>query len=431
MVFSTDRRIFCGCDLIMAQKVITVKNIGKMYTINQQGRGYKTLRDQIVSLPKRLFKSGTERKEFWALKDVSFDVEAGDRVGIIGRNGAGKSTLLKLLSRITKPTHGRAIIQGRIASLLEVGTGFHPELTGRENVFMNGALLGMTRKEIKNKFEEIIAFAEVEPFIDTPVKRYSSGMYVRLAFSVAAHLEPEILLVDEVLAVGDAQFQKKCLGKMEDVSRSEGRTILFVSHNMAAVQHLCNRGLVLSAGTVVFNGSVSESITKYLQLSSEKKQNDLSTRLDRKGSQWLMFTNVTLHDSEGRPIIGVLSGQEFEVRFHYNSKKELSNATVHIAFNLQNSMGLILANLNSLDTGCERMAIHQTGYFACRWSKFGLRTGSYECALFCSVNGEIVDWLQSAFKINADDGDFFGTGRLVDRVQAELLVDHNWSSRKS
>ena len=233
----------------MSNKVITVENLGKKYVLrHQNAERYTALRDVITNKAKSVFKSSSaipqsSTEEFWALDDVSFDVNEGDRVGIIGRNGAGKSTLLKILSRIVTPTKGRITIEGRVASLLEVGTGFHPELSGRENIFLNGSILGMSKSEIQSKFDEIVAFAEVEKFLDTPVKRYSSGMYVRLAFAVAAHLEPEILIVDEVLAVGDAEFQKKCLGKMKDVS-GEGRTVLFVSHNMGAIKALCNKGIL-------------------------------------------------------------------------------------------------------------------------------------------------------------------------------------------
>lgn len=258
----------------MSDTVIRVENLGKKYTIGHQkeGQKYTALRDVISEGAKGLTRRFTRAKyrvndplqeDFWALQDVSFDIKQGDRVGIIGRNGAGKSTLLKVLSRITEPTTGRIKIRGRVASLLEVGTGFHPELTGRENIFLNGAILGMGKLEIKRKFDEIVAFAEVERFLDTPVKRYSSGMYVRLAFAVAAHLEPEVLVVDEVLAVGDSAFQKKCLGKMEDVSR-EGRTVLFVSHNMAALQTLCNQAIFLKQGKVVSQGNAAEQIHHYL-----------------------------------------------------------------------------------------------------------------------------------------------------------------------
>jgi len=257
--------------------VITVENLGKRYTLNHQQREqYTALRDVITNgvrtFSKKIFSPFTHhsspltasQEDFWALKDVSFKVNQGDRIGIIGRNGAGKSTLLKILSRIADPTTGSIRIKGRVASLLEVGTGFHPELTGRENIFLNGAILGMGRAEIKKKFDEIVDFAEVEKFLDTPVKRYSSGMYVRLAFAVAAHLEPEILIVDEVLAVGDAQFQKKCLGKMEDASVKEGRTVLFVSHNMGTISQLCNRGILLDSGFLKLDCLVDDCIKNYL-----------------------------------------------------------------------------------------------------------------------------------------------------------------------
>lgn len=258
--------------------IITVENLSKRYIINHQRQGSNgALRDLISQRAKRLFgrtvppENGAEHEEFWALKDVSFHVEQGDRVGIIGRNGAGKSTLLKILSRITEPTSGKVSIRGRVSSLLEVGTGFHPELTGRENIFLNGAILGMSKIEIKNKFDEIVAFAEVEKFLDTPVKRYSSGMYVRLAFAVAAHLEPEILIVDEALAVGDAQFQKKCLGKMEDAGR-EGRTILFVSHNMGAVQQLTSKAMLLVNGHLEQLGHTQEVVAAYLDTSQASNE---------------------------------------------------------------------------------------------------------------------------------------------------------------
>jgi lipopolysaccharide transport system ATP-binding protein len=257
----------------MSDTVIKVENLGKKYVIFHQNKDkYSTLRETIIkgfkSIPKKWmqpdkFKNkDSSREDFWAIKDISFKVEQGDRVGIIGRNGAGKSTLLKILSRITEPTNGRISISGRVASLLEVGTGFHPELTGRENIFLNGAVLGMSKVEIKRKFDEIVAFAEVEQFLDTPVKRYSSGMYVRLAFAVAAHLEPEILVVDEVLAVGDLQFQKKCLGKMGQVAK-EGRTVLFVSHNMAAINTLCSRAILLDQGNIICTGKIDECIAAY------------------------------------------------------------------------------------------------------------------------------------------------------------------------
>ncbi len=265
--------------------IIEVENISKQFIIGHEAaERYTTLRDEISKKTKKIFsfangklkiKPQSSKEVFFALKDVSFRIEQGDRLGIIGRNGAGKSTLLKLLSRITEPTSGRIKIRGRIASLLEVGTGFHPELSGRENIFLNGAILGMSRVEIRKKFDEIVDFAEIYKFLDTPVKRYSSGMYVRLAFAVAAHLEPEILIVDEVLAVGDIQFQKKCLGKMEDVSKNEGRTVIFVSHNMAAIRTLTNKGVVLNNGCLNYFGEIDIAIQNYSNLMIQKNSNNL------------------------------------------------------------------------------------------------------------------------------------------------------------
>jgi lipopolysaccharide transport system ATP-binding protein len=271
----------------MSETVIAVENLSKLYVIEHRAGSqgytrYTALRDvigdEVRNAARRALGAVRSRQafrtreieEFWALKDLSFGVKRGEVLGIIGRNGAGKSTLLKVLSRITEPTAGRVTLHGRVASLLEVGTGFHPELTGRENIYLNGAILGMSRAEIRRKFDEIVAFAEVERFLDTPVKRYSSGMYVRLAFAVAAHLEPEILLVDEVLAVGDAEFQRKCLGKIDEVSRQEGRTVLLVSHNMAAIAEMANRALLLDAGSIVVDGSVTEAVSTYLARGARK-----------------------------------------------------------------------------------------------------------------------------------------------------------------
>jgi lipopolysaccharide transport system ATP-binding protein len=274
----------------MSTPVIKVESLSKKFIIaHEASERYTTLRDTITRNARKLLPGGgggtrqkSSKEEFWALKDVNFEIQPGERVGIIGRNGAGKSTLLKVLSRITEPTQGRVSIRGRVASLLEVGTGFHPELSGRENVFLNGAILGMSRIEIRKKFDEIVAFAEVERFLDTPVKRYSSGMYVRLAFAVAAHLEPEVLVVDEVLAVGDAQFQRKCLGKMEEVSSKEGRTVIFVSHNMGAIKSLCTSAIILHKGEKILQGDVFESLGKYL--SFDQLQLNTETKYKREGA---------------------------------------------------------------------------------------------------------------------------------------------------
>jgi len=300
----------------MEDIVIKAEELGKKYILNHKSErvAYNTIRDVFteqakyyLNKGKNLFKETAINdidEEFWALKRIDFSITKGDCVGVIGRNGAGKSTLLKILSRITEPSVGRLEIKGRVASLLEVGTGFHPELSGRDNIYLNGAILGMKRTEIKRKFDEIVEFAEVERFLDTPVKRYSSGMYVRLAFSVAAHLEPEILVVDEVLAVGDAAFQKKCLGKMDEVSKSEGRTILFVSHNMAAVKTLCTTGILLNRGEMEFRGSITDTMTKYLSAptSISSITDFLNDSRSRRGNGEVRFKEITINNNESSTI---------------------------------------------------------------------------------------------------------------------------------
>jgi lipopolysaccharide transport system ATP-binding protein len=307
---------------------IKVEGLGKKYILRHQVAGrsrYVALRDVLADKAASLFKrrssSDERREEFWALKDVSFEIKQGEAVGIIGRNGAGKSTLLKLLSRITKPTQGRIEIEGRVASLLEVGTGFHPELTGRENIFLNGAILGMHRAEIKRKFDEIVAFAEVEKFLDTPVKRYSSGMYMRLAFAVAAHLEPEILIVDEVLAVGDAEFQKKCLGKMSHVAQ-DGRTVLFVSHNLQAIRQMCKNVILLKQGKIAAVGAAHVGINLYLEQNATAYlgATDLETHPRQRPPEAGKLLSLKFLNQQGEPVSQVKSAEDLmvEVRFRIN-----------------------------------------------------------------------------------------------------------------
>ncbi|MBA4138082.1 MAG: ABC transporter ATP-binding protein [Opitutus sp.] len=313
------------------EAIIRVENLGKCYRLAHEAR-HDTLRDSLAhgaeGFARRLLGRSAARatsEEFWALRDISFEVQRGEVVGVIGRNGAGKSTLLKILSRITEPTQGRVHLRGRVASLLEVGTGFHPELTGRENIFLNGAILGMGRAEIARKFDEIVAFAEVERFLDTPVKHYSSGMYVRLAFAVAAHLEPEILIVDEVLAVGDAQFQQKCLGKMESVAASEGRTVLFVSHNVAAIARLCSTCLLLDQGRLAFAGNTAVSINRYL--SATQQSADGTVALTHEG--WVRGAPVKLLSitfNRGQPL---LNRQPVEVMLRFSADRE-----IHVGFGI-------------------------------------------------------------------------------------------------
>ncbi len=337
----------------MSALAISVEHVRKRYDIGVLGGGlfrYGSLRDSIASAAssawKQLSAPGDRREgpvnHIWALDDVSFGVKSGEVVGIIGRNGAGKSTLLKILSRITKPTSGHADIWGRLGSLLEVGTGFHPELTGRDNIFLNGAILGMRRQEIKERFDEIVAFSGIEKFLDTPVKRYSSGMYVRLAFAVAAHLEPDILLVDEVLAVGDAEFQKKCLGKMQSVVR-QGRTVLFVSHNMAAVKALCGRALLLDAGRVVADGQVDDVVDRYLDVAKTSPPGGV-IRPDavRSGTGEARFRRVEVLDLEDRPVAELYFGQPFRVRMTLEVMQRMDYVIA----------GLIVAVLDGTEVAC-------------------------------------------------------------------------------
>jgi len=326
------------------EPIIKVENLGKSYIIGHQREKYVALRDvltnkarQVASKTKNLFSggqliAGNEMEEFWALKDINFEVQQGDRVGIIGRNGAGKSTLLKVLSRITEPTTGRIHMRGRVASLLEVGTGFHPELSGRENIYLNGAILGMSRAEVKKKFEEIVDFAGVEKFLDTPVKRYSSGMYVRLAFAVAAHLEPEILIVDEVLAVGDAEFQKKCLGKMEDVSKNHGRTVLFVSHNMGAVKNLCNKGILLKDGLLSFQANnMDQVIATYItNISTNNNQSKKWNNLDTApGNENLKLIRASIESNDKSVNLYTLK-DDIDIKFEFWSLKVGMNISITI-----------------------------------------------------------------------------------------------------
>ena len=321
----------------MSDPIISVENLSKRYLIHQQGVNGDGLRHQLEEALrhplKRLKQQPGNREEFWALKDVSFEIKRGSVVGIIGRNGAGKSTLLKILSRITEPTTGRITIDGRVASLLEVGTGFHQELTGRENIFLNGAILGMTKAEIKRKFDEIVAFAEVEKFLDTPVKYYSSGMYVRLAFAVAAHLEPDILIVDEVLAVGDAQFQKKCLGKIQSVATQEERTVLLVSHNLQTVRQICQRVIMLRKGQLSASGEPHEVISRYMghEAGSNASVIDLAGFPRQQHHQIARLRRVEFQDSEGNSVLQLSRGTDLTVRVHFTVERPVENLDIAMA----------------------------------------------------------------------------------------------------
>ncbi len=340
-----------------SKPIIEVKNISKVYKIVHQRGKYITLADTLSNILRHPFSFlkhktknviGRDTKEkFWALNDVSFNINKGEVVGVIGNNGAGKSTLLKILSQITPPTSGEIILRGKVGSLLEVGTGFHPELTGRENIFLNGAILGMTRQKMKENFDAIVEFAGIEKFLDTPVKYYSSGMYVRLAFSVAAHLEPDILLVDEVLAVGDAEFQKKCLGKMEDVTKNHGRTILFVSHNMSAIQNLCKRSILLNSGKVEMIGETRDVIEHYL---SNHTLSDAVTTYDLNEKDNVQISKISLINNQGEFRSEFPISEDFKIEIDFKNKETISNSTLSLLF-YSNDRDLLLYSSESDKSG--------------------------------------------------------------------------------
>jgi lipopolysaccharide transport system ATP-binding protein len=412
----------------MTEKIaIHVSHLGKKYNLGGPQERYHTIRDTIVNsmrAPTRVFHKAPPVEGFWALKDISFDVEQGEVVGFIGRNGAGKSTLLKILSRITTPTEGIADIYGRVGSLLEVGTGFHPELTGRENIYLSGSILGMKRSEIDAKMDDIVKFSEIEKFLDTPVKRFSSGMYIRLAFAVAAHLEPEILLVDEVLAVGDMAFQKKCLGKMGEVAK-EGRTVLFVSHNMAAIEQLCSRIILLKEGILCADGN-SEVIQVYSQSLIDHQSLDLNRENDldiiKKDYR---FTRIWFEDLNGKKISIATTGKQFVICMELQCN--VFGKIPNIAFTIYDSFNCPVAyfdtefSLNKVYTNNSKSLL-----IKCIIPKLPLNCGEYHVNFLIHKDGDYIDHLVSAVSISVDSGDYFGTGKVPPSNYIHILIDHEW-----
>lgn len=420
--------------------VISIENLSKRYRLGVINRGY-LYKDMQSFLARMLGREDphsevdarvSHKREgvIWALNDVNLEIQDGDVVGIIGRNGSGKSTLLKILSRITTPTTGTARIRGRVASLLEVGTGFHPELTGRDNVYLNGSILGMPRDMIKAKFDEIVAFSGVEEFIDTPVKRYSSGMRVRLAFAVAANLEPDILIVDEVLAVGDAEFQKKCLGKIGDAAKS-GRTILFVSHNAAAVENLCTKGVVLNNGKVLFTGTQTEALQFYGE-STAKQAEPIGLRTDRKGTGEVLIQEIGLTDDSGRALASVVPGENFCIRLKYENVDGLTYPHFIAAVTIKSYLDVPLVYVSSDITGDELGGgLGKSGWLTCRVRNLALLPGHYriDCTLLNQPKGaRILDKVDGALDFEVQSSDFYGSGKLPHF--GVLLSPSNWSLEK-
>jgi lipopolysaccharide transport system ATP-binding protein len=417
----------------MMSAAIRVESLGKLYRLGEGGRRfgrYRTLRESLVGAPAALMRrlrgglDDSRGETFWALKDVSFQVSTGEVIGIIGRNGAGKSTLLKILSRITKPTVGRAMLDGRVGSLLEVGTGFHPELTGRENIFLNGAILGMGRREIGRKFDEIVSFAAVEDFLDTPVKRYSSGMHVRLAFAVAAHLELEIMLVDEVLAVGDLHFQRKCLDKMDDVARG-GRTVLLVSHNMAAIEALCSRVVLIEGGRVIQEGDASEAIRAYIDLARQLAVVPIADRRDRIGDGSARIVHIEVQDLSGTPRAEHRMGDGIRVVLRIRADKPLPSACVGLIFETHNGHSLFGVRSSLADSH----AFFPRGVttVTCEVPALPLIPGRYHLHAAVRHEQDPYDRVNYATMIEITPADVFGTGRLPLAHDGPCFVHSSWS----
>ena len=415
----------------MSNVILKVENVSKQYRLGKIGTGtlshdlnrwwhiVRGKEDPYLKVGDVNDRSVKGNNQYvWALKDINFEVREGEVLGIIGKNGAGKSTLLKILSRVTSPTTGTIKSKGRIASLLEVGTGFHPEMTGRENIYLNGAILGMTKKEIASKLDEIIEFSGCERYIDTPTKRYSSGMTVRLAFAVAAHLEPEILVVDEVLAVGDAEFQKKAIGKMQDISKTQGRTVLFVSHNMAAVKSLCTKGIVLENGSISFTGTSDEAINFYLENSYKKSEIKVGDRKDRKGNQKLSVKNIYVKNVDD-VLVGELHGGEYyRLIFEYEKIKEIDPKQLTIVLQFKNESDELVTTIATDEMGIQFSEINDNGTIEIIIPRLQFREGRYSLHYMISEKlsfntpHQIIDYLQDAYTLTVIRGDYWHSGVL-------------------
>lgn len=418
----------------MSNIAIKAEHLSKMYRIRTENSPkYSTLREQLSNGVKSLWGGGEKQppdklREFWAIDDVSFEIKEGDRVGVIGRNGAGKSTLLKLLSKIIVPTRGQAMVRGRLASLLEVGTGFHPELTGRENIYLNGALLGMARSHINKVFDEVVDFANIASYLDTPVKRYSSGMYTRLAFAVAAHLEPDILIIDEVLAVGDAAFQHKCIDRMQRMN-GEGRTVIIVSHNMALVSSLCISAMVLEHGHVHTPLSLaSNAIANYNELLFTGSMDTLATRVDRGGTGNIIFTDAQCGSTEQSTDASIFTGKELYTRLVLKAVIPTSrDSGVHIAVAIVNEWGHCISINSTINEG----HLHRMKDGVCetvlKLPHFRFGPGGYTINIAAmSEDGTLLDWLQNAAFFRCELGDFFKNGSQVPAGHMCAIPENEW-----
>jgi lipopolysaccharide transport system ATP-binding protein len=424
----------------MDNVVINIENLSKQYEIGSAKDRGRTFREAITDKAlgplrriRNTFATGVsdiedEVRSIWALKDISLQVKQGEVIGVIGRNGAGKTTLLKVLSKITEPTEGRVEIFGRVGSLLEVGAGFHSELTGRENIYLNGSILGMKKVEIDRQFDEIVAFAEIEKFIDTPVKRYSSGMYMRLAFAVAANLEPEILLVDEVLAVGDAVFQTKCLAKMSSITK-QGRTVLFVSHNLGAVGSICDRGIVIDHGSILFQGPVQKAIQFYEGEIYQKKhiQKSIAERTDRSGTGDVKLKSFHIEDEAGNRIEKILNGNTVKLIFGYHTSNNQEAKNVDLNLIVAKETGENILQIGTRFTGQQFEILPPIGYIICEVRNLPLVPGRYKLEIFLEAESDIADRFTTLTYLDVVDGDFYGSGYQVYENESKFLIDGTFS----
>jgi lipopolysaccharide transport system ATP-binding protein len=423
----------------MSESAIKVENLSKVYHIGAHKKLNRTFREALVETVSGPFRragrllggrsSGAADldESFLALDKVSFDVKRGEVLGVIGRNGAGKSTLLKILSRITEPTEGTATIYGHVGSLLEVGTGFHPELTGRENVYLNGSILGMKKSRIAEKFDAIVEFAEVEKFIDTPVKHYSSGMYTRLAFAVAAHLEPEILIVDEVLAVGDAQFQKKCLGKMQDVAHA-GRTVLFVSHNMGAIQSLCSHAILLRQGQLLKSGPTGEVVQAFLSNLNQVTGNAFEDNPERSGTGRIRLTGARIYNAQGQTTQSLVAGESATVELDYVNPNNLRQMDVVVT--ILNHLGVCITSFATNINTFEVADIGKQGRIQCHLPDVPLPPGQYRLAAALQLEGETADLVPNAIIFDIISSVFYKGGKTPDSRYCLVMVHHEWKHLK-
>jgi lipopolysaccharide transport system ATP-binding protein len=422
----------------MSDVAVSVEKLSKLYRLGLKETTPDTLTGTLFSWLKspaknlgrirsltRFHPDENSDDVLWALRDISFEVKRGEVVGFIGRNGAGKSTLLKILARITEPTRGRVIVRGRVGSLLEVGTGFHPELSGRENIYMNGTILGMTKADIDKKFDEIVEFSGVSRFLDTPVKRFSSGMTVRLAFAVAAHLDPEILIVDEVLAVGDAEFQAKCLGKMESVSRTEGKTVLFVSHNMGAIRNLCSRALLLRQGELVADGETSSTVGAYLAYLDQGSADPFNNNSERSGNGKARFKSARILDDDGLPITKVMAGLPLTFELGYLNPVSLQN--LDSLMTIYNSNGMPVTHLSSW-LSSKGLFYGPQGVIRCHIPRVPFPPGRYRVAAALQQGGANCDHIPNILSFEVAGSVFFPQGRTPNPRYCAVLVDHMWSS---